>query len=840
MEYLSIPHYRGLKEKYDEQKHSDGIFFTTDTHEIIANNATYGETIDTWSIADGILTLTMTSGKTLEITFDEATESAKGFLSAEDKKKINSLEGNFDKKVDKVPGKSLVDDTEIDKLSNLPNKTDLDSAIADAKKAGTDAQTSLTAHINNKENPHEVTKAQVGLENVTNDAQVKRSEMGVANGVATLDENGLVPSSQLPSFVDDVLEFDLKDNFPTTGVPGKIYIAKDSNRTYRWDENQYKELSVSLTLGETSTTAYAGDKGKDISDKLAKVRNTQLSHIKDIDTFSVTAEKVSLNYDCYVGDQYGAEATSHSVDIPVASETQAGIVTAEDKKAITNLDTTYAKKAYVDKSIKDLSGSIAAGGVISLTENPSIAYAKSYVLSQGNKEIGTINIPKDMIVSSGSLQSVTSVDNPYVGAKVGDKYVDLVIANSTSEHIYIPVSDLIDTYLAGDGLTLKDSKFSIKKDTTSESYLTVSSDGVKVSGIDSALEGKVDKEEGKQLSTNDYTTAEKNKLAEAIDESTANTLINTAISKLTKASVGLGDVDNTADASKPVSTAQKKAIDDAKGEVQGNLDTHTSRTDNPHSVTKEQIDLGNVTNDAQVKRSEMGTANGVATLDGQGHVPASQLPSYVDDVVDVYATYTEGATGVLTNIEVFLDSGKTQPVTGESGKIYIDVENNYQFRWTGTKYAPVGAPTVIGEVAGTAYDGGKGKAISDKINEHVTKTDNPHSVTKAQVGLGNVDNTSDKLKPISDATKSALEGKVDKVAGKSLTSNDFTDVLKAKLDSVAENANNYSLPTASETELGGVMVDSTLNSTSTNPVQNRVIWSAIDEINSKLSWTKID
>ena len=704
---------------------------------------------------------------------------------------ISNLTNALNNKVDKVSGKSLVDDTEINKLSNLPSKADLDSAIADAKKAGTDTQTNLTAHINNKENPHEVTKAQVELGNVTNDAQVKRSEMGVANGVATLDEKGLVLSSQLPSSVDDVLEFDLKDNFPTTGEPGKIYIAKDSNRTYRWDENQYKELSVSLALGETSTTAYAGDKGKDISDKLAKVRSTQLSHIKDTDTFSATAEKVSLNYDCYVGDQYGAEATSHSVDIPVASETQAGIVTAEDKKAITNLDTTYAKKADVDKSIKDLSDSINAGGasaVISLTENSSTAYAKSYVLSQGSTEIGTINIPKDMVVSSGSLQSVTSVDTPYAGAKVGDKYIDLVIANSTSEHIYIPVSDLINAYLAGDGLTLENSKFSIKKDAASESYLTVSADGVKVSGIDSALESKVDKEEGKQLSTNDYTTAEKNKLAEAIDESTANTLINTAIGKLTKASVG----------------------------------------------------LDNVTNDSQVKRSEMGTANGVATLDGQGHVPASQLPSYVDDVVDVYATYTEGAAGVLTNIEVFSDSGKTQPVTGESGKIYIDVENNYQFRWTGTKYAPVGAPTVIGEVAGTAYDGGKGKAIADKINEHVTKTDNPHKVTKDQVGLGNVDNTSDKLKPISDATKSALEGKVDKVAGKSLTSNDFTDTLKNKLDGIAENANNYSLPTASETQLGGVMVDSTLNSTSTNPVQNRVVGSAIEEINGKLSWAKIN
>ena len=338
MEYLSIPHYRGLKEKYDEQKHSDGIFFTTDTHEIIANNATYGETIDTWSIADGILTLTMTSGKTLEITFDEATESAKGFLSAEDKKKINSLEGNFNKKVDKVPGKSLVDDMEIDKLSNLSNKADLDSAIADAKKAGTDAQTSLTTHINNKENPHEVTKVQVGLENVTNDAQVKRSEMGVANGVATLDENGLVPSSQLPSFVDDVLEFDLKDNFPITGETGKIYVAKDSNLTYRWSGTQYTEISASLALGETSSTAYAGDKGKDVADKLAKIRNTQLSHIKDTDTFLATAEKVSLNYDCYVGDQYGGAGTKHGADIAAASETAAGVMTAADKNKLNTIE----------------------------------------------------------------------------------------------------------------------------------------------------------------------------------------------------------------------------------------------------------------------------------------------------------------------------------------------------------------------------------------------------------------------------------------------------------------------------------------------------------------------
>lgn len=66
---------------------------------------------------------------------------------------------------------------------------------------------------------------------------------------------------------------------------------------------------------------------------------------------------------------------------------------------------------------------------------------------------------------------------------------------------------------------------------------------------------KVTKEEGKQLSTNDYTTAEKTKLAESINESTTNTLINTAVGKLTKASVGLGNVDNTADINKEVKTA---------------------------------------------------------------------------------------------------------------------------------------------------------------------------------------------------------------------------------------------------------------------------------------------
>lgn len=113
----------------------------------------------------------------------------------------------------------------------------------------------------------EISPTNIGLGNVTNHAQVKRTEMGVANGVATLGTDGKVPSGQLPSYVDDVLEYENKASLPTKGETGKIYVAKDTNLTYRWSGSAYVEISASLALGETSSTAYAGDKGKTLANK---------------------------------------------------------------------------------------------------------------------------------------------------------------------------------------------------------------------------------------------------------------------------------------------------------------------------------------------------------------------------------------------------------------------------------------------------------------------------------------------------------------------------------------------------------------------------------------------
>jgi hypothetical protein len=91
---------------------------------------------------------------------------------------------------------------------------------------------------------------------------IASSLKGANNGVAELGSDGKVPTSQLPSYVDDVLEYDDLSKFPATGEAGKIYVAKDTNKTYRWSGTTYVEISPSLALGETDSTAYRGDRGK--------------------------------------------------------------------------------------------------------------------------------------------------------------------------------------------------------------------------------------------------------------------------------------------------------------------------------------------------------------------------------------------------------------------------------------------------------------------------------------------------------------------------------------------------------------------------------------------------
>lgn len=157
------------------------------------------------------------------------------------------------------------------------------------------------------------------------------------------------------------------------------------------------------------------------------------------------------------------------------------------------------------------------------------------------------------------------------------------------------------------------------------------------------------------------------------------------------------------------------------------------------SLQKFQEDI----NSQIVFKSEKGKANGVATLDNSGKIPAEQLPSYVDDVIEY-------------------ESKNNFPTTGELGKIYVAKDTNNSYRWSGSQYILVGTPLELGETSTTAYAGDKGKATTDKVNSHIGNKANPHSVTKEQVGLDRVNNTSDAEKPISTATQSALDTKANK------------------------------------------------------------------------------
>lgn len=146
------------------------------------------------------------------------------------------------------------------------------------------------------------------------EARVKAIEdaKGAAGGFAELDENGLVPSSQLPSYVDDVLEYENAEAFPETGEAGKIYVALDTNLTYRWTGTQYTEISKSLAIGETSSTAYAGDKGKKNAEDIALLNGTveQTGSVKE----QIATESTALKNGVIKTAQDAADAAQDSAD----------------------------------------------------------------------------------------------------------------------------------------------------------------------------------------------------------------------------------------------------------------------------------------------------------------------------------------------------------------------------------------------------------------------------------------------------------------------------------------------------------------------------------------------
>lgn len=155
---------------------------------------------------------------------------------------------------------------------------------------------------------------------------------GAPNGLASLNESGIIPSAQLPSYVDDVIEVDTFSNLPGTGESGKIYIVQDTNLTYRWSGTDYVEISKSLALGETSSTAYPGDKGKATTDKLNRIPDKLITDTVNVN--QSTTEAV-LNFTTY--RQEAQQIGRNTLTITSATISQAGLMSSSDKTKLDGL-----------------------------------------------------------------------------------------------------------------------------------------------------------------------------------------------------------------------------------------------------------------------------------------------------------------------------------------------------------------------------------------------------------------------------------------------------------------------------------------------------------------------
>lgn len=242
---------------------------------------------------------------------------------------------------------------------------------------------------------------------------------GAPNGLASLNESGIIPSAQLPSYVDDVIEVDTFSNLPGTGESGKIYIVQDNNLTYRWSGTAYVEISKSLALGETSSTAYPGDKGKATTDKLNRIPDKLITDTVNVN--QSTTEAV-LNFTTY--RQEAQQVGRNTLTITSATTSQAGLMSSSDKTKLdglkdqagitsdidavqTNLETHINNKSNPHEVTKDQVGlsevdntSDANKPISTATQN---ALNSKFNASDGNALKQTIENMPNLVVTEGKL-----------------------------------------------------------------------------------------------------------------------------------------------------------------------------------------------------------------------------------------------------------------------------------------------------------------------------------------------------------------------------------------------------------------------------------------------------
>ena len=283
-------------------------------------------------------------------------------------------------------------------------------------------------HLEDTSNPHHVSKEQIGLSHVTNDAQVKRSELGVT--VATLNDNGKVAESQLPSYVDDILEGKLVSVTEFTLNAGQhgevkqsgvIYLDTTTNTSYRWSGSQYVMTGSALTLGEGEDQAFPGNRGVNLENQ--SVVTSLLSEASG-DKVTIKVTQKSLD---------GKSESTDNVDIRAATSTTAGVMSAADKEALGELPDLIS-----EAEISNISNTQTANDVTIITRSanntltttiPCATSTTAGVMSANDKvEVNKIKDKADKV----ELKAVSDkVDTIIVPTKVSELTNDLAFQTKT-------------------------------------------------------------------------------------------------------------------------------------------------------------------------------------------------------------------------------------------------------------------------------------------------------------------------------------------------------------------------------------------------------------------------
>lgn len=396
-------------------KFKDGT--NTSTYDLVTNGITFRQNSTpcvSWN--------TVKSGNNIymDIRIANATASMDGLMSKEDYVELNTT----------IPGQ-IEDLKEAD--SNLNNRIEdlddkIDKEIADREAEIDRIENKFDGVTDKLEDAlqKEIEDRKAGDTTITNSLNAFISTKGQPGGLAELDSTGKVPAAQLPSYVDDVLEYSTKAQFPQTGETGKIYVAKDTNLTYRWTGTQYLEISQSLALGETPSTAYPGDKGKANRDALNSMPTKLTSYLTPTTS---TGELVKINYKYAAKDglNYGP-LQDDNIDIPSATTTNAGAMSAIDKGRLDDLYDEFGSIQNPGDKLDSLPNNLVTG-VDATSRNATsvtINYKQSDLSAASNSYANPITKSQTIPAATQSAAGVmTATDKQNLDVNIPNRITNL-------------------------------------------------------------------------------------------------------------------------------------------------------------------------------------------------------------------------------------------------------------------------------------------------------------------------------------------------------------------------------------------------------------------------------